>query len=384
MGTKNQQLKVLHLINRLACGGLETWIMEMARKRNRDELQIDVCQIDPQLRVGAYEEEFEKLGGRIHRCPLRKNIFAFNSDFKKILIAGNYDILHSHHYFASGYFLKIAKNIPNLKLVAHMHPTADMAQDRVVFPRSLYQFVMKRWIKTYADAILGASNATLDTIWGTGWRDNPRIHFQPNGIDMALFEQDVDPLEMRNRLGLNRNSKIILTVGRHVKHKNHILIPEIARLICRQEPEAYFVINGVGPLREIVEKRVAELGLSKKFRFLDGMPNLVPLWKSSDVFLFPSLMEGFGIVVIEAAAAGLPVVAHQIPGVMEAATACHKAILLPTGTSPSKWSESVLTMLDTGRLVGDKYLKHKQNFKFTTENSLRCLLEVYRQLTAGK
>lgn len=378
MNEVKKQIRVLHLLSHLVRGGLETWLMEMMRYRNPLELQIDVCQISTQR--GAYEDEFVSLGGKVIRCPLRKNLFGFNKDLRNILRKGDYDIFHSHHYFASGYFLRVASSIPKLKLIAHLHPTADMAHGRMVFPRPLYQRVMKQWIKRYADAILGASKATLEIIWGPDWQNNPKIHFQPNGINLKAFEREVDSIELRKQLGLEVNSKIVLTIGRHVPHKNHILIPEIAKFICQKRKDVYFVINGVGPLKGQVEQRVSELGLTSKFRFLSGMPDLVPLWKSSNVFLFPSLMEGFGVVVIEAAAAGLPIVAHEVPGVTESAAACHKAILLPVGTSAEKWSESVFEYLDLGRLTGDEYKLHKQNFKFATENSLRCLLGVYNQL----
>ena len=353
--------------------------MEMVRKIDRRKVAIDVC-VTMQTK-GAYEKDFEQLGGRIHRCPLRKNLFAFARDLRQILQEGQYDILHSHHYFASGYFLRIASKIPGLRLISHIHPTADVASGEwKAFPRPLYRWLMKRWIDCYADAILGASNATLEMIWGPQWHQNPRIHFQPNGIDISEFDINIDPQDIRQKLSLPPESKIVLTVGRHVPHKKHIIIPEIAKEICKQRDDVYFVINGKGPLKDELENKIKQMGLEKRFRLISGLHSLVPLWKSSDVFLFPSSQEGFGIVVIEAAAAGLPVIARDIPGVGEAITACNNYILLEKQASIKEWIQAVSSMLDIGRINIENYDELEKSFKFTTKKSVEKLLSVYEEI----
>lgn len=374
-------IKALHLINHLSRGGIETWLMEMMRNCSRSVIQFDVCQIAPDLKVGVYEEEFKELGGHIYRCPLRNNLFSFNRDLQQILREGNYNILHSHHYFASGYFLKIASSIPNLKLIAHMHPTVDyQTGQRKAFPRPLYRWLMKKWIYKYSDAILGASEATLDLTWGVRWRENPKIHFQPNGIDLSLFDVKVDTIQVRKELGLPDNSRIVLTVGRHVPHKKHEIIPEIAKVICEKYNNVFFVINGEGPLKNQLQEKIHEIGLTNRFRLVSGFSSLVPLWKSSDAFLFPSTQEGFGIVVIEAAAAGLPVVARRIPGVTEAATVCKNAFLLEPDSSVLEWIQGVQKALDIGRVDVQNYSEFAEEFKFTTQRSLKVLKEIYEKL----
>lgn len=369
----------MHLLGALAHGGLETWLMEMVRKIDRRKIAIDVCVT--MQKKGAYEEEFQQLGGRIYRCPLRKNLFAFAKNLRQILRQGEYDILESHHYLATGYFLRVASKIPHLKLVAHMHPTIDFQTgQRMAFPRPIYRKIMKKWIYKYADTILGASKATLELNWGCNWEKDPKIHFLPNGIDISEFDINIDPQDIRQKLSLPPESKIILTVGRHVPHKKHIIIPEIAKEICKQRDDVYFVINGKGPLKDELENKIKQMGLEKRFRLISGLPSLVPLWKSSDVFLFPSSQEGFGIVVIEAAAAGLPVIARDIPGVGEAITACNNYILLEKQASIKEWIQAVSSMLDIGRINIENYDELEKSFKFTTKKSVEKLLSVYEEI----
>lgn len=381
MAKTKSPLRVLHLLSYLTHGGIEAWLMEMARKSDRSRIQFDVCQTNPSVeKTGDYEEEFRQLGGRVYRCPLRKNLLAFNRDFLKILSDGRYDILHSHHYLASGYFLRVASELPQLQLIAHLHPSVDVfAGQHLAFSRSLYRWLMKRWIYKYADAVLGASLTSLNLTWGPNWRNDKRFYFQPNGIDLTDFEQKVDPEDIRRELGLPRDSRIVVTVGRHVPHKNHRIIPDIAAQICPEHPDVYFVINGAGPLFEEVENRVKELGLEDRVRLVKGFPSIIPLWKSSDLFLFPSLQEGFGIVVIEAAAAGLPVVACRVPGVTESAATCHNATLMEPGATIQQWSEAVKKGLASGRMDIKDYHEFEKEFKFTTKKSLEILLGIYEQ-----
>jgi len=377
MASNNKKpLRILHVFSSLSRGGVETWLMEIMRLVDRSELEMDAFLVSE--KVGPYEQEFLQLGGRVYHCLLRRNLFAFIRDFRRILREGKYDVLQAHAYYASGFFLRIASNIDGLRLIAHLYPTADIAKDRrIKVGRPLYRWLMKRWINRYADTILGCSQATLDNFWGPTWRESSRIRVLPIGVNIASFEEHVDRSEVLAKLGLPTNARIVLTVGRYAPHKNQIIIPEIAAQLCQEDPDVYFVLIGAGPMREAVEKSVTGKGLQKRFRFISGAPSLIPFWKSADVFLFPSLMEGFGIVITEAAAAGIPIAAYRIQGVEEAASASHNAILLPVGMSTEKWVEAVKQALRVGRLTADALDKLRRNFRFTIQNSLSLLRDVY-------
>lgn len=376
--TTSKPTRVLHVLGSLAYGGIETWIMDMKRRLDPKEYQLDVCLLGD--KSGEYEDEFRRLGGEIHRCPLGKNLLSFSKALQRILREGRYDIFHSHCYYASGFFLRLARKVRGVKTVAHLHPTADIQPARVSFARPVYRALMRWWIKRYADAILGCTTATLESVWGPRWQEDVRMHVLPNGIDLSVFDCDVNPAQVRAELNLPENARIVLTVGRFVSHKNHIIIPEIAQHICSSFPDVYFVLPGDGPKRKLTEEIVRSRGLMDRFRFPGIVPNLVSLWKSSDVFLFPSQMEGFGIVVIEAAAAGLPVVACRIPGVTEAAKACHNVSLLRKDETSEAFAEAVVNALQSDRLSGKDYERFKAKFSFTTDNSLHILQKVYSGL----
>jgi glycosyltransferase involved in cell wall biosynthesis len=95
-------------------------------------------------------------------------------------------------------------------------------------------------------------------------------------------------------------------------------------------------------------------------------------------------MEGFGIVIIEAAAAGLPVIACNIPDIKEATSVCNNAILIDVNATVYQWAEAVKEALDTGKLKGEDYENFKRSFQYTTQNSLHNLLKIYNQIADKK
>mgnify|MGYP005847811181 FL=1 len=111
---------------------------------------------------------------------------------------------------------------------------------------------------------------------------------------------------------------MILHVGRFNPQKNHMGLLDVFERVLAQIPAARLVLVGDGPLRPAVERSVAERGIAEQVRLLGLRGDVPRLMGLSDVFLFPSFFEGFGLAALEANAAGLPVVASRVPGLTEA------------------------------------------------------------------
>jgi glycosyltransferase involved in cell wall biosynthesis len=144
-----------------------------------------------------------------------------------------------------------------------------------------------------------------------------KIRVIPNGIDPAIFTNLKGVGEVRSRFA-ERGEKLVLFVGRLVVEKGvHVLLDAIPKVL--QKVEAKFVIAGDGYLRSEVVKRVAERGLGGKVHvtgYLDT-DTIRRLFLAADVCVIPSLYEPFGIVALEAMAAGCPVVASDTGGLSE-------------------------------------------------------------------
>lgn len=124
----------------------------------------------------------------------------------------------------------------------------------------------------------------------------------------------------------------LLTVGRIDAEKNPLLLPEIIRILREGDPRWGLTVVGDGPLLPDLERRVAKLGLENAVEFRGYVPNGESLWREyhgSCAFLHVSLTEGLPQVLVEAQAAGLPIVATDVGGVSAAVGGGRSALLVP-------------------------------------------------------
>jgi len=366
-------LRVLHLLGSLGHGGIETWLMDIVGNTSREEFAFDVCVM--RRVAGGYEEEFQKLGGRILCCPLSKNLWSYCRRFKQLLRAGHYDIVHSHLYYFSGLIMRLAAQVGVPKRIAHIHPAEDTKANQNF--RALFTWWMKRWIQQYGTRFLGPSRASMEGLWGAKWEKDPAKQVLYNGIKLERFVNLVDRRTVRRELGIPEDAPIVLNVSRFVPHKRHEFLVRVAQQVLAIKPDVYFLLIGAGPLQNTVKEQVRAKGLEKNVRFITGAPSIDRYWMAVDVFAFPSSNEGFGIVIIEAAAAGLKVIAQDIPSVREAAVACSDAVLLPLETTVEKWTQTLVTALKQPRMPESQRQKLLKTFPFTIENSVRKLSEIY-------
>jgi glycosyltransferase involved in cell wall biosynthesis len=164
-----------------------------------------------------------------------------------------------------------------------------------------------------ADAVIALSDHMKEELQRMWPRD---ISIIPNGIDLQRFET-VSQEAARSRLGIGADERIVLYVGRLDSVKGLPYLVEAINLVKQREPRAHLVLVGDGPEREKLELLVDSLGVSKYVRFVGRVePEGVPVYLAAgDVFVLPSVREGFGIVILEAMAAELPIVATNVGGI---------------------------------------------------------------------
>lgn len=149
----------------------------------------------------------------------------------------------------------------------------------------------------------------------------PRAHDRsvvvPNGIDLDTFVPLKKLDTVRNELGLHPGKRVIGTVGRLVPFKGHRYLLDAFVLILQNNTGIRLLIVGDGPEREALERRAQALGIASAVTFLGHREDVADLLSVMDIFVLPSVEEGFGRVVLEAMALKLPVVATAAGGVVE-------------------------------------------------------------------
>ncbi len=377
----NKVKQVLHILASLDRGGVETWLMYVMKHIDSKKVKIDVCVIGPELE-GAYSQQFKELGGKILHCFGLKRWWrrlvdrSFQKDFRTLLRENGYDIVHCHCRHAC--VLQCAKREHVPVRIAHIHPPRNDVYKQNAFHRVRNQYLRKK-IDLYATDILAPSNGTMHSHFGDRTEDL-RYKVLYNGIPLVDFEKEIDRIQFRKQLEIPVAGKIVLTVGRYVPHKNQELVVHIADELCKKRNDIFFVLNGTVQNQSYfnnIKNMVSQKQLNSRFRFIGPVDDLIPIWKAADLFLFPSKMEGFGIVIIEASAAGLPVVSSDILGIREAAKGCRHIRLIALTSPVRDWANAVEDMLECDREGSSEAIEYVRKTGFAIESSVDNLLKIY-------
>ncbi len=205
------------------------------------------------------------------------------------------------------------------------------------------------------------------------------------GVVVEEFEQ-CDQNWLSRNLNLDQNTPFILCVARLGLEKNIYLLLESFARINQRLPETRLVLVGLGPLHNKIRPYAKTLGLEDRFYLLDrkfSRRDLASIYSSADLFLYPSVTETQGIIINEAHAAGLPVVAVGAHGVMEMVEDGVDGILTKHG--PDTLAEAALNIL------GNKALRERLSrgaFKaarrITSGQMAEKMISAYREVLSGK
>lgn len=296
-------IRVLHWGMLGGLGGIETFIMNVYRHIDKTKIQFDFLTThDGSI---AFEDEIITSGGKIYkeiyskRESLVKHYQSLDNFFKKH--QGEFQAIHMHmnniNFIRP---MKLAKkyNIPIR--VYHSHNAGTMHQNYSNIQK-LQEFYNRKVINKYATHLMACSSLA-----GKWMFHSNSFEVINNGIDTDKFSYDqMTRKQVRAELGIE-HKKIIGFVGRLQYQKNPEFVVEIFHEIHKKDEETVLILVGDGPDRNLLEKKVFDLGLRDSVVFLGVRQDIPQLLQSFDLFLLPSRFEGLGIVLIEAQCSGLP------------------------------------------------------------------------------
>lgn len=370
-------IRILHVVGAMNRGGVESWLMHVLRNIDRTRFQIDFLVHTAQ--PAAYDSEIRALGSCIISCSNPHNPIAYSCRLRGILREhGPYDVVHSHVHHFSGLVLRIAKKMNVSIRIAHSHSDTTQPENNASWFRSTYLRLMERWIARYASAGIAASDKAAVALWGPQWRLEPRWKILYCGVDLNLFRVPVDRTVVRSELGIPANAYVLGHVGRMDPVKNHVFLLQILQQSVRRDQNVRLLLVGDGSLRRTIEDAALDLGIRDYVIFVgnrDDVPRL--LLGAMDIFIFPSFYEGLPLSIIEAQAAGLPIIISDsvtrevdvVPGSLT---------WLSLSTPASIWAETAMARPETTYPVSrsDAYDKLKQS-PFNIQASIQNLTRVY-------
>jgi glycosyltransferase involved in cell wall biosynthesis len=170
-----------------------------------------------------------------------------------------------------------------------------------------------------------------------------KIEVIPGGVDTSRFAPAVDKKKVRKLLGIKEPKFIILTVRRLHPRMGLLNLIESIRLIKKHSSLVQLLIIGEGPLRENLMKYIKETALQEKVKLLGKVnDDLLPrYYQAADLFIIPTFeLEGFGLVILEALASGLPVIGTRVGAIPELLTKLEGWEMVSTG-SPEDLAEKI-------------------------------------------
>ncbi len=202
----------------------------------------------------------------------------------------------------------------------------------------------------------------------------------PNGIDTEKFT-NLSKDEVRNKLGIKKDEKIIIFVGTLKFVKGIQYLVEAMKIISKNNPEAKLILIGDGDERENLKKFVESLGLVGCINFLGRKPNeeIPEYMVASDIFVLPSLSEGFTVTILEAMASGLPIVATNVSGLPEITKEGENGFLVEPKNS-QQLAEKILFLFQDDNLrkkISENNLKKAQNYSWS--KVVKSLESVYNR-----
>jgi len=298
--------RILHVVGAMRRAGLESWLVNVLRRVDRDGLRMDflVHTDEP----GDYDDEVRALGAKLIPCLHPRRPVTYARAFGKCMREhGPYDVVHSHVDHFSGCVLRLAARHGVPVRIVHSHSDTSKVDRRAALRRRLYLRLMRRWIRVHATAGLAASREAATALFGDDWRQDPRWRILHCGIDLGPYRAQVDAAAVRRELAIPSDAFVLGHVGRFHEPKNHDLLVQIAAQVVHGDPRTWLLLVGDGPLLPRVRAQARELGILDRIVFAGSRADVPRLLKGAmDVFLLPSLYEGLPLVLLEAQAAGLP------------------------------------------------------------------------------
>jgi starch synthase (maltosyl-transferring) len=223
---------------------------------------------------------------------------------------------------------------------------------RVAERRSKWPLRLDRLTNRFVDFHVCVSQAVADFSADVAGLPRARLSVIPNGVDVATYAA-ADPAD-RQALGLPQDAYVVLAVGRLDPQKGLHHLFDAARGLLPRFPELHFVLVGDGPLHSELKARAEQAPLTGRIHLTGWRPDVPSLLKMGDALVLPSLWEGMPNVVLEAMAAGLPVVASRVEGVAELVIPEQTGLLVSPGAAGEL--ESAISRLladpERGRVMG--------------------------------
>jgi glycosyltransferase involved in cell wall biosynthesis len=370
-------LSILHVVNSLETGGLERFVVDLAAAQHAAGHRVHVCALHGS---GPLEAELRSFSIQVSHVGKGQGVdVPALVKLRRTLAEAGRGVVHTHNALA--HYYSCLASIALRRIGPIVNTRHDMGGDfSKDLAERLYRLAMLRTAH-----VVSVSKASADVLLAEKVVAEERLSVIPNGIPAKPDKRDnsVQRPRARSLLNVGDSTVVFGAVGRLAPVKNHKGLLEAFSTLARAREGVRLVIVGDGPLRDELEAQRERLACADCVTMLGARSDVRELLPGLDVFLQPSFSESYSIALVEAAAAGLPMIATDVGGNAEIVQDRWTGRIVPTGdldalcSAMNEMAECPQTRAEYGRRAEEWFDKHAR-----IEASASAYEALYRRVLA--
>jgi glycosyltransferase involved in cell wall biosynthesis len=372
---KRRQIRVLQLITSLERGGAENHLLALLTHADREAFAVETAvlcgegELVPQFRAAGIPVHLLKARNRFDPLALGRLV--------SLLRAQPFDIVHSHLFRADIYAgLAVARLGEHRPLLVSTRHNDDR------FFLNPFVGLAHYAISSRQDLIIAISDHIARFTVARGVRHPSRVRRVYHGLEPPVtLALEREGQRIRAELGISPDAFLVGNVGRLALQKGQRHLIAAMPMLLERVPRAHAVIAGGGDLEEFLIELADEMGVAERVHVLGPRKDVPALMHAIDVFAMPSIWEGFGLVLLEAMAAGRPVVASRVATIPEVVADGETGVLVPAG-DPLALAEALARLADQPTLARQygEAGRERLRTRFSIEKMVGDTELLYREL----
>lgn len=370
-----EKQKILHITFDMEMGGAEQVIRQLIENSNTEVFDSSVLCLDN--KVGVIGQELQKQG---------VNNFAYNrqpgldltlvKQLRAYIREQKVSVLHCHQYTPYVYGL-LASFGTKAKVLFTEH--GRFYPDGYKWKR----YILNPFLSFYTDVIVSISKATADAL--VQYENFPKRKIQViyNGIKDGNLKLSTNEIaNLKKSLGITEQDIVFGTISRLDPIKNQMMMITAFEQVHKMNPLSKLLIIGDGPVRQDLERHVAELKLDDSVIFTGFIVNPQRYFCLMDIFLLPSLSEGTSMTLLEAMAFSIPCIVTDVGGNPEIIIHNESGLVVPNNDSQSLAKAMILLMSDKNLAMSlGQNGKQRYQATFTIEQMVNAYQTIYQELS---
>ncbi|MGE5417630.1 MAG: glycosyltransferase family 4 protein [Acidobacteriota bacterium] len=365
-------IKVLHVIGGGEIGGAERHVLMLLELLDQDHFQTELlclCQ-------GPFAELTRNQGIPTHEIVMKHKLDLNTVEpIRQLIRTNEYDLIHTHGTRAN-LVARMAAKKENKPVVTTFHSVLrfDYQSRWEAFTAKL----LTRLTNNKSDHFIAISQAIKQDLYEMGIKPN-QMDVIYNGLDTSRLTPESTPGEVRKAFNIPSGRFTIGSIGRLHPVKGHSYLLLAVKELTVRFPDILLLLVGEGPERQALEEQVYELEIERNVIMTGFYPNVSDIYPVIDLLCLPSIMEGMGLVLLEAMYFGVPVVATKVGGIPEVVINGEDGLLVPPADHLALAQAIEQIMSDPNIAVSIVANGHQRVDEFRVEKMAQQTENVYRK-----